>query len=182
MSAVADVALEIILVDETMQPITQADIADWVKMFTKVDVVDVLSKIRKTCIHHPSKRKDGDGIRSHIVGCLKMMQERQESFEGIWKRYPDKDGKKEAEKHFRSTVHTVDDLRDIHKALDNYLAVLEDTPGRRPKGGKVWFNNWKDWVSYEKPIYGGKTKKGASDDDLEKAFFGTGEKVENDFP
>lgn len=161
LSAVADVALEIILKNEALFHITKADVSDWVKLFSSVDVIEVLAQIQKTCTANPSKRKDEDGIREHIVGCLKMMQDRKETFERIWNRYPSKDGKKEAERHFRSTVQTEDDLKDIHVALDNYLEELRRNPTRPPKNGSTWFNNWKDWVNWEAPAYGKGTTGGS---------------------
>lgn len=174
LSATADVALEIILADETLQPITRNDVDDWIKLFPMVDVSDALARIRTTCIQNPAKRHNGETIRSHIVSCLKMMQERKDSFEGVWKRYPAKDGKKEAERHFRATVHTCDDLKDMHQALDRYLAVLESDPNRPPKNGSTWFNNWKDWVNWEVP----QIKRKGSDDDIERALFNPGEKTQ----
>jgi uncharacterized protein YdaU (DUF1376 family) len=174
LSALADVALEIILRDESLFPVTNADIADWCKLFPRVDVVGTLAEIQKVCVRTPAKRKDKDGARSHVVGCLKMLNERKEAFERIWSRYPSKDGKKEAEKHFRATVHTDDDLRDIHQALDRYLAMLQNNPTRPPKNGSTWFNNWQDWTNWEEPINGKQeTKRGLSDGD-ERAFLEAG--------
>jgi len=161
LSAVADVALEIILKNEALFHITKADVSDWVKLFPSVDVIEVLAQIQKTCTTTPAKRKDEEGIREHIVGCLKMMQDRKETFERIWNRYPSKDGKKEAERHFRATVQTGDDLKDIHTALDKYLDMLQKNPTRPPKNGSTWFNNWKDWVNWEEPAYGKGTTGGS---------------------
>jgi uncharacterized protein YdaU (DUF1376 family) len=155
LSATADVALEIILQDDSLFPITNADIADWCKLFPNVDVVGTLAEIKKVCVRNPAKRRDKEGVRPHIVGCLKMLSERKETFERIWTRYPSKDGKKEAERHFRATVHTDDDLRDIHQALDRYLGMLQKNPTRPPKNGSTWFNNWQDWIDWEEPKGGG---------------------------
>jgi hypothetical protein len=149
LSAVADVALEIILSDKSLHPISRQDVDDWIRTYPKVDVIDVLSKIHQRCLRSESKRKSAVSIRPHIVGCLEMMQKREAEFDRIWKRYPVKDGRKEAERHFRATVHTEDDLRDIHHGLDNYLALLAKTPDRPAKNGSTWFNNWRDWVDYE---------------------------------
>jgi hypothetical protein len=71
-------------------------------------------------------------------------------FEYLWKAYPERDGKKEALKHFKASVKTLEDGYKIEAALENYLAFLESEHkrgfNRRAKGGKVWFNNWQDWI------------------------------------
>lgn len=78
-----------------------------------------------------------------------------EFFEELWKDYPDRDGKKDALRHFLATVKNEGDCQRIRKALTNYLAMLQQESSngfnRRPKTGKVWFNNWADWVDW-KPI------------------------------
>ena len=74
-------------------------------------------------------------------------------FEDIWKRYPNKDGKKDALKHFKATVKGNGDWDKINLALDNYLAHLQVETWKKPKNGSTWFNNWEDWVEVkvEKP-------------------------------
>lgn len=71
-------------------------------------------------------------------------------FEAVWKKYPNKDGRKEALKHFLSTVITKDDLIDINSALDNYLKS-EKVKKNFIKNGSTWFNNWRDWIQYKPP-------------------------------
>ncbi len=73
-------------------------------------------------------------------------------FNTVWKRYPNKDGKKAAENHFNATVKTEDNYSDINKALDNYLANLKTETWKKPKNGSTWFNNWQDWINYETPV------------------------------
>lgn len=80
------------------------------------------------------------------------------SFEEIWKRYPNKDGKKASEKYFNSTVETEEDYAAINKALDKYLVNLQTETWKKPKNGSTWFNNWKDWVDWvetgeREPLY-----------------------------
>lgn len=70
-------------------------------------------------------------------------------FDAVWKRYPNKDGKKAAEKHFNTTVKTEDDYAAINKALDNYLKSDKVKKGFI-KNGSTWFNNWQDWIEEEK--------------------------------
>ena len=68
-------------------------------------------------------------------------------FEYLWKLYPNKDGKKEALRHYKASVKTEQDRLDIKKALDNYLKSGKVSNGY-VKNGSTWFNNWKDWIDY----------------------------------
>jgi hypothetical protein len=72
-------------------------------------------------------------------------------FEPLWNQYPNKLGKKEAERHFRASVLTDQDYQDIQKALGNYVEKTKTTEAKYIKHGSTWFNNWKDWISYEEP-------------------------------
>jgi hypothetical protein len=67
-------------------------------------------------------------------------------FNLIWNQYPNKDGKKAAERHFNASVKTDQDWRDINQALDNYLKDDKVIRGYI-KNGSTWFNNWKDWIN-----------------------------------
>lgn len=77
----------------------------------------------------------------------KEYKERVKWFTEIWERYPNKDGKKAAERHFMASVLTQQDFTDINTALDNYLASEKVAEGFI-KNGSTWFNNWKDWVNF----------------------------------
>ena len=72
-------------------------------------------------------------------------------FESIWNKYPLKDGKKYAKKHFTATVRTQEDWENINRALGNYIKHLEATSWKQPKNGSTWFNNWQDWVEWDEP-------------------------------
>jgi hypothetical protein len=79
-------------------------------------------------------------------------------FEDLWERYPNKDGKKAAEKYFHSTVKTEEDYTAINKALDKYITNLKTETWKKPKNGSTWFNNWQDWIDWEEtgtmePLY-----------------------------
>jgi hypothetical protein len=66
-------------------------------------------------------------------------------FEERWVRYPNKEGKKEARRHFVSTVKTHGDLGLFDRALENYLLYLQRDRkrfGRQPKNGSTFFNDW----------------------------------------
>ncbi len=82
------------------------------------------------------------------------------SFEDIWKRYPNKDGRKAAEKHFHTTVNTEEAWQKINRALDKYLHHLKAENWKRPKNGSTWFNNWQDWVDWEEPGAGSMPQAG----------------------
>lgn len=84
-----------------------------------------------------------------------------QDFEDIWGKYPRRDGKKEALKHYIATVKTDKDKSDIQKALTNYLTHLSTnkTDGKYIKMGATWFNNWQDWVNFIEPI----TEKSSED-------------------
>lgn len=69
-------------------------------------------------------------------------------FEELWFRYPRRDGRKEAEKHYNASVESEQDRKDISAALDNYVKKLkkDHTEPRYIKKGSTWFNNWRDWI------------------------------------
>lgn len=66
-------------------------------------------------------------------------------FKALWSRYPRPVGRKAAEKYFASSVKSIDDLRAIQRALDNYLRSSEVARGF-VMHGKTWFNNWPDFI------------------------------------
>ena len=70
-------------------------------------------------------------------------------FELLWKRYPKPIGKRDALKHFNSSVKTDEDWKNINIALDNYLKTENVIKGNIQyiKHGSTWFNNWQDYVS-----------------------------------
>ena len=72
-------------------------------------------------------------------------------FETLWSKYPNKDGRKAAERHFYASVKTNQDWADINKALTNYLSS-----GRVQKNfiknGSTWFNGWRDWVDFKEDV------------------------------
>lgn len=71
-------------------------------------------------------------------------------FDDIWSRYPRRLGRKEAERHFISSVKSPQDWADIQNALDNYILQIrkEHTSPEYIKNGSTWFNNWRDYVNY----------------------------------
>ena len=71
-------------------------------------------------------------------------------FESLWNEYPSKTGKKEAQRHFGTSVKTQQDLVDIQTALSNYKDSKRVKGGFIQNGG-TWFNNWRDWVISPEP-------------------------------
>ena len=72
---------------------------------------------------------------------------KESDFEDLWKRYKNKDGRKDALRYFKKSVITKDDLFNINKALNNYNECKKVKAGFI-KNGSTWFNNWNDWVDY----------------------------------
>jgi hypothetical protein len=70
-------------------------------------------------------------------------------FSFVWDLYPNKDGKKSAEKSFLASVKTETDYLDILFALNNYKDHLEVETWKKPKNGSTWFNNWRDWLEWK---------------------------------
>ncbi len=80
-------------------------------------------------------------------------------FEVLWGEYPNKDGRKKAMAHFNASVETEQDSIDIKVALDNYKNHLKDNSWKPPKSGSTWFNNWRDWISWQEPKQNGNQPK-----------------------
>lgn len=80
-------------------------------------------------------------------------QSRVFDFDSVWKEYPERKGKKQAERHFRASVKTDADLTALHTALEKYKAQVKanrDSGWSRPwMNGSTWFNQWQDWVEHE---------------------------------
>ena len=77
----------------------------------------------------------------------KLIKTLSEFFGKLWKAYPNKDGRKAAEKHYYATVKNASDMERIDFALGNYLNHIEANKidPKFIKNGSTWFNNWQDW-------------------------------------
>jgi hypothetical protein len=73
--------------------------------------------------------------------------------------YPNKDGSKEALRHFKASVKTEKDFADIKQALQNYLKSERVAKGFI-KNCSTWFNNWRDYID---------VKSGYIEDKFDKA-------------
>ena len=69
-------------------------------------------------------------------------------FEKIWIQYPNKDGKKDALRHYKNSVKTAKDVSDLQIAVANYLKSPSVLEGYIKKGS-TWFNNWRDWIDFK---------------------------------
>lgn len=70
-------------------------------------------------------------------------------FEEYWSKYPKKDGKKAALKHFKASVNNDEDLSNFGTAFKNYVNSVKDTDRQYIKNGSTFFNNWHDFVEME---------------------------------
>lgn len=70
----------------------------------------------------------------------------EEWFLKTWDNYPKdrRHGKDVAFKRYQKAVKTLDDARDVARALDNYLVSKVVTDGFVMRGSK-WFDEWEDW-------------------------------------
>ena len=66
-------------------------------------------------------------------------------FENIWIQYPNRQGKKNASRHFIATIKNQNDYENICKAMKNYLDSANVKKGFI-KNGSTWFNEWQDWI------------------------------------
>ena len=91
------------------------------------------------------KDKDKDGSRRR-----KGEGPGEGEFDVLWKRYPRREGRKEALRHFLASVTTKESLQKVSSALENYCRYIrtEHIEHRFIKHGSTWFFNWEDWVDY----------------------------------
>ncbi len=119
-------------------------------MLTRLD--DYTRRVRILSEVHPPQNKkknknidieeeqEQDAIRTR----LKL------KFDSLWSRYPVKDGRKEAERHYFATVKTEADIERIELSLAHYLNHLIVSQ-YQAKNGNTWFNNWTDWEHWQEP-------------------------------
>ena len=67
-------------------------------------------------------------------------------FDELWTKYPNKVGKKEAERHFHASVKIEQDWIDIQTSLKNYLESERVKKGFIQNGSR-WFGDWRSWIS-----------------------------------
>ena len=67
-------------------------------------------------------------------------------FEVAWKAYKRKLGRKEACRHYKTSVKSVVDHNCLMEAMDNYYDYV-DAMGYDYQHGSTWFNNWQDHLT-----------------------------------
>lgn len=65
----------------------------------------------------------------------------------IWKRYPNKAGKEDAQRRFLGSVKNEQNWAEINSALDRYLKTERVQKGFIQDGSR-WFGKWRDWLDY----------------------------------
>lgn len=83
---------------------------------------------------------------------------KKDGFSEIWKLYPVRQGKKNAEKHFNATVKNEKDFIDIEIALKNYLKCDRVKNGYI-QNGSTWFNDWQSWIEPTEQMMKGNSGK-----------------------
>ena len=73
------------------------------------------------------------------------------AFISLWNKYPNKVGKKEALRHYETSVKTEEDIVLINKALENYLKSERVAKGFI-QNASTWFNDWRTWLEYKEEI------------------------------
>lgn len=68
-----------------------------------------------------------------------------EIFEKCWSIYPRKEGKKEAQKHFKNSVASAEDARKLFIAIQIYSRSVSGKEIDFIKHGSSFFNNWRDY-------------------------------------
>lgn len=119
------------------------------KMLKRVD--DYTRKVRTNSQQSPKLPHTEEETEEEREKEKQLRRRLEAGFEKLWDKYPSKDGRKQAEKHFWASVKTDEDLIAIQKALQNYLVHLANTDWKRPKNGSTWFNNWRDFVEWKEP-------------------------------
>lgn len=98
--------------------------------------------------HMPKHREDRNRNENEDRNDIKALEEK---FDMAWNKYPKKDGKKVALKHFMASVKTEKDYDDLLRAIDKYKNEVNGRETRYIKNGSTFFNNWQDWIPEEKP-------------------------------
>ena len=99
-----------------------------------------------------NKRPTTDHIQEHKEH-KEVNTARVSRFEQFWTKYPKKEGKATALRHFLRTVKTDSDWKNFKIATETYLTKLktEATEYQYIKQASTFVNNWKDWLEYKQP-------------------------------
>jgi hypothetical protein len=101
---------------------------------------------KKTYVKHMENEDVNENTNDIINGSEnKGVKISEKHFDEIWNLYPNRQGKKNALRHFLSTVKTEQDITFIKTALCKYLDSHNVKKGFI-KNGSTWFNEWQDWI------------------------------------
>jgi len=107
--------------------------------------VDVVTEDSELCnLYKEDKYKEDKEDKEVGRGLLRITGD--DLFNAEWVKYPNRQGRKNAFRHFRSTVKSETDLNNFRLALENYLQSGNVKNGFI-KNGSTWFNEWQDWIS-----------------------------------
>jgi hypothetical protein len=109
----------------------------------------------------PSSLKDKD---KDMVKAKDKAFSQDDAFAEIWNQYPLKDGRREAERLFKSSVLNEKDQALIRKAISNYLNSRPVKNGF-VKNATKWFADWQDWIEVK-----GENNAGSGSSSLDKLF------------
>ena len=93
-------------------------------------------------LQNPKKSKE-------VLRSIKKRKE--EEFLSLWNKYPNKVGKKEALRHYQTSVKTEEEVVLINKALESYLKSERVAKGFI-QNASTWFNDWRTWVEYKEEL------------------------------
>jgi len=105
--------------------------------------VECDTQLSKVCGTDKDKEEDKDKEKEEDKECL--------SFEDVYLKYPNKVGRKVAQRHFEASVKSQEDWLAINLALTNYLQSERVKKGFI-QNASTWFNNWRDWVVNPEPV------------------------------
>lgn len=126
-------------------------------------IADNESSTSDVPIGTPEVSDEHIGSAPTALPSMKRIKEENQSkavfdFESIWKDYPNKQGRKEAIRHFSASVKSPGDFENIKKALQNYNRSIVGKDVKYIKHGSTWFNDWQDWVNPTSVMMGNQPK------------------------
>ena len=167
---------------------------DFCKYLSDNRLIDESAWVNKTLIYCPKLKDRADEYTKKLLTNSRQTPDQEQNkkridkeenkdifvhFQTLWDKYPNRQGKKNALRHFNSKVKTDEDLANIAIALDNYLKSGNVKNGFI-KNGSTWFNEWQDWITPSESMMKGNNGNSDSNtkhsEQYERATFKHGEK------
>lgn len=80
------------------------------------------------------------------MGNKHINKKTSDNFNELWAKYPRKEGKKEALRHYNASIRKDKEAhRKISIAIDVYLDLIKGKEKQYIKQGSTFFNNWQDY-------------------------------------